>query len=129
MSQVEIRAAISGGQARLPGVAGAVKKAASTNSKYDPEEQLHRNCQSWNERQVCVHPRLELIFHCPNGGRRSKSEVGRLKAMGVKAGVPDFMLPFPSGRLAGLAVELKSPVGVLSANQQRWLQQAYREGW
>lgn len=33
------------------------------------------------------------MYHVPNGGKRSKSEAARFRAMGVKAGVPDIFLP------------------------------------
>jgi hypothetical protein len=33
------------------------------------------------------------IFHIPNGGRRSMSVAKKLKAEGVKAGVPDLYVP------------------------------------
>lgn len=49
----------------------------------------------------------ELLIHCPNGGGRSKAEAGRLKAMGVKAGVPDVQLPMRCGPYLGGWWELK----------------------
>lgn len=36
---------------------------------------------------------LKLMFAIPNGGLRNKITAGRLKAEGVKSGVPDIMLP------------------------------------
>jgi hypothetical protein len=36
-----------------------------------------------------------LWFHCPNGELRSKATAGRLKRMGVMAGVSDFILVGP----------------------------------
>ena len=46
----------------------------------------------WNQN---VHPELELLYHCPNGGSRNKAEAVKLKQMGVKAGIPDLCLPVP----------------------------------
>jgi hypothetical protein len=47
-----------------------------------------------------------LWWHTPNEGARSIGEAGRLKRMGVKAGVSDFLLISPpAGRLH--ALELK----------------------
>jgi hypothetical protein len=47
-----------------------------------------------------------LWWHTPNGEYRDKGTAGRLKAMGVKAGVSDFILIAPpSGRVH--ALELK----------------------
>jgi hypothetical protein len=36
---------------------------------------------------------LSLMFAIPNGGLRHKAEANKLKSEGVKAGVPDIMLP------------------------------------
>lgn len=36
-----------------------------------------------------------LWFHCPNGELRSKATAGRLKRMGVRPGVADFLLIGP----------------------------------
>ena len=94
MAQAEIRAAIANGQVRLPGMKSS-KGGIQSGGRYEPEEQLHRDCHAWNEAHIHIHPCLDWIFHSPNGGKRSASEGGRFKAMGVKAGVPDFMLPYP----------------------------------
>ncbi len=54
-----------------------------------------------------------LAFHPPNGGYRTKAEGARLKRHGVLAGVSDILvLNHP-----GLAIELKTSSGVLSAKQ------------
>lgn len=90
---------------------------------------MHRACHSWNLLHENRYTFLEWMFHCPNGGGRSAAEAGMLKAMGVKAGVPDFMLPFPAEHWKGLAVELKSKDGVLSGKQRLWLQKSYHDGW
>lgn len=37
-------------------------------------------------------PADAVFFHVPNGGKRTKAEAGRFKAMGVKAGVPDLVV-------------------------------------
>ena len=37
------------------------------------------------------------VFHIPNGGSRHKAEAARLKAQGVKAGVPDLCIPVARG--------------------------------
>lgn len=49
------------------------------------------------------------LFHAiPNGGTRNKIEAGRLKAEGVKAGIPDTFLPISRGKYHGLYIEFKS---------------------
>ena len=48
---------------------------------------------SWASMRTYWHPELNLMFHIPNGGKRSKAEAGRFRAEGVKSGVPDICLP------------------------------------
>lgn len=72
--------------------------------------------------QIAVAKRLDaalpegtLWWHTPNGGKRSKGVAGKLKAMGVKPGVPDVLILH-----AGLlyCIELKQP-GNSPSPQQR----------
>ena len=55
------------------------------------------------------YPELRLMFAIPNGGERDKRVAARLKAEGVKRGVPDVFLPVRRGGFAGLFIELKRP--------------------
>lgn len=125
MNQIEIRQAIADGIARLPGN----KSHKKNNKAIGEEEILHRNCHVWNVLNQGKYPLLSWIFHCPNGGGRTKAEAGILKAMGVKPGISDFILPFPCGEWNGLAIELKSNSGKLSVYQQNWLIKARDNGW
>lgn len=52
---------------------------------------------------------LARLYAIPNGGLRDKATAGKLKAEGVKRGVPDIFLPLIVGTWAGLYVELKRP--------------------
>jgi hypothetical protein len=54
-------------------------------------------------------PELKHMFAIPNGGERNKIVATRLKAEGVKSGVPDVFLPVPRKGVAGLFIELKRP--------------------
>lgn len=56
------------------------------------EEQLQRSIIDLL--RVAAHPDV-IWFHCPNGMARSKSEGGRLKAMGVLPGVYDLIFLVP----------------------------------
>lgn len=47
----------------------------------------------WVATQENRYPELELLHHIPNGGKRDKKTAEKLKAEGVKAGVPDICLP------------------------------------
>ena len=66
-----------------------------------------------------------MWWHTPNGGYRNKSEAMLLKAMGVKAGVPDFLL-FSAGRLHGL--EIKAQGGRASPEQLAFIAELDRAG-
>jgi hypothetical protein len=48
-----------------------------------------------------------LWWHTPNGEARSKATAGRLKRMGVRPGVSDFLLLSPDGQLHALELKRK----------------------
>ena len=75
----------------------------------------------WASMQENVFPCLKHLFHIPNGGGRNIAEAAHLKRMGVKAGVPDLCLPYPSGKYHGLYIEMKTDNGRLSAAQREYL--------
>lgn len=56
-------------------------------------------------------PELALMYAIPNGGLRSKVTAARMKAEGVKAGVPDIHLPVARGGYLSLYIELKRVKG------------------
>ena len=74
--------------------------------------------------QKAVARYLDLIgsfwFHCPNGGSRNGIEAAKLKAMGVKAGIPDCLILDNRRGYAGLAIELK--VGYNKPSPQQYEQ-------
>lgn len=75
-------------------------------------------------------PELALMYHIPNGGSRSKSEAGRFRAEGVKAGVPDICLPVARGGYHGLYIELKRVKGGrVSPAQQGWIAALRDQGY
>jgi len=65
---------------------------------------------------------LRLLHHVPNGGRRDKKEAISLKRQGVKAGVPDLVLPSPHGGYCGLYIELKVGKNKTTAKQNEWIE-------
>ena len=80
----------------------------------------------WAEYERGKWPELEAMYHIPNGGSRNKAEAARLKAQGVKAGVPDICLPAARGCYHGLYIELKRRNGGRVSEAQRgWI--AYLE--
>ncbi len=81
----------------------------------------------WQSRK---YPELELMYHIPNGGGRSKAEAGRFKAMGVKAGVPDIFLSCARGGYHGMYIELKRVRGGrVEPAQRRWLELLAEQGY
>jgi hypothetical protein len=73
-------------------------------------------------------PALRLLYAVPNGGYRSKRTAGRLKAEGLRAGVPDLVLPVARGPFHGFYGELKTLAGVTSPSQEAWLAALHAEG-
>ncbi|ADL03342.1 VRR-NUC domain-containing protein [Lacrimispora saccharolytica] len=76
---------------------------------------------SWCSHREGMYPDLKWIHHCPNGGSRQKKEAARLKAQGVKPGVPDLHLPIPKGAYAGLYIEMKYDDGTVEPPQKEWI--------
>lgn len=69
------------------------------------------------------YPALKLLMAIPNGGHRHKAVAGKLRAEGVRRGVPDLFLPVPSQYDAGLWIELKrvnAPPSAVSPEQHEW---------
>lgn len=84
----------------------------------------------WAELQKCKYPELELLHHIPNGGSRNKIEAARLKAQGVKSGVPDVFLPVARKSYHGLYIELKRRKnGHVSDSQQKWIESLNDQGY
>lgn len=75
-------------------------------------------------------PELRMLYHVPNGGYRKKAEAGRFRAMGVKSGVPDVVLPVARGGYHGLYVEMKrTEGGRVSTEQREWLEALTAQGY
>jgi hypothetical protein len=84
---------------------------------------------SWAELNLGRYPELVLMHHIPNGGKRSKTEAARFKAMGVKSGVSDVFLPVARGGYHGLYIELKARDGRPSKNQKDFLDAVKAQGY
>jgi hypothetical protein len=76
------------------------------------------------------YPQLNAAFAIGNGGSRGDTEMsrkiagGKMKAEGVKPGVPDVCVPIPVGKYAGLFIEFKRLNGVpsdVSKDQEEWI--------
>ncbi len=99
-----------------------------TNEPLESEEQAA--LIQWAGLQQGKYPELKLLYHIPNGGSRHKAEAQRLKAEGVKAGVPDLCLPVARGQWHGLYIELKRrSSGKVSRSQSEWLEALIKQGY
>ena len=75
------------------------------------------------------YPSLRLMYHIPNEGVRTKANGARLKAEGMKAGVPDICLPCARGGYHGLYIELKAGKNKPTKNQEQWISDLNAEGY
>ena len=80
------------------------------------------------------YPELGLMFAIPNGGKRPPRTAAKMKATGVKAGVPDIFLPVPRGMYFGFFVELKAIYpdgreGRVSDKQEAWVEALRARGY
>lgn len=88
----------------------------------DTEHREQAALFEWAAYQRRQRPELSVLFAIPNGGHRSKAAGARLKAEGVRAGIPDVCLPVARCGAAGerygcLWIEMKSRTGRLSPAQ------------
>lgn len=83
----------------------------------------------WVGYQTKAHPELSLLFAIPNGGLRSKATAAKLKAEGVKAGVPDICLPVARGEYHGLWIELKAGRNKPTPQQVQWHMRLSQQGY
>jgi len=95
-----------------------------------PTEHEDQVClMRWKELRKATLPELELLYSVENGGLRNKITGARLKAAGIRRGVPDLCLPVPRGGFHALYVELKRQgSGVVSPEQKWWLEELNRQG-
>lgn len=81
---------------------------------------------AWNQSKDAA---LNMLYAVPNGGKRDKATAARLKAEGVKAGVPDVFLPVARMGYHGFYLELKVGKNKTSIEQDVWLTALKAEGY
>jgi hypothetical protein len=69
------------------------------------------------------------LFAIPNGGARHPAVAAKLKAEGVRAGMPDLMLAIPVAQFHGLFIEMKAVGGSLQPNQRKRLERLQERGY
>ena len=83
----------------------------------------------WAKANEPRHLQLGLMFAIPNGGKRHIVTGKKLKAEGVKSGVPDIFLGVPKNGKHGLFIELKVGKNKPSKNQLWWIHSLRAEGY
>src|ERR1041384_2316628 len=97
----------------------------------------------WCELNLAQHPGLDRFWAVPNGGHRSKAVAGKLKAEGVRRGIPDVInLTASDGHVEGCAdcaadgrpfkgliFEFKSETGSLTTEQRDWKRHFEEQGF
>lgn len=84
------------------------------------------------ELELCLPAVAALIYHVPNGGHRHKLVAIKLKGQGVKAGVPDLVLPMARGGYFGLYLEFKATApndAAVSTSQHAWIRRLNDQGY
>lgn len=88
----------------------------------EPEHLEQRCLFDWIDKHLVRIPDLRGAFAVPNGRGRSRMEAGKLKAEGVRRGVPDVWLAVPRDGYHGLVCEFKAPGKLrdVSPEQEAW---------
>lgn len=82
---------------------------------------------NWAEHNAQVLPCLSLMYHVPNEGKRTNGAV--LKAMGMKNGVPDVVLPVASHNFHGLYLEMKYGSNKATKDQEAFMAALRQQGY
>ena len=104
----------------------------SIKSKGKPEQREAGEQEAlfqWAEIVSGIYPEMKLMYHTPNGGSRNSIEAAKLKAQGVKSGVPDICLPVARGTYHGLYIELKAGDNKASEKQKEWITALKEQGY
>lgn len=92
------------------------------NFRLDDESGHQEALFSWAAYRTGLMPELQYMYHVPNGGKRDAATAVALKRQGVKAGVPDIMLPAARAGYHGLYIELKAGKNTTTKKQKEWLE-------
>ncbi|HEX4843173.1 MAG TPA: VRR-NUC domain-containing protein [Limnobacter sp.] len=95
----------------------------------EPEHDMQVRFFQWAQVQAKTVPDLDKLYAIPNGGHRHNAVAAKLRAEGVKKGIPDVKLPVPRGGFVGLAIEFKAGENVPSKEQREKITQLQRDGW
>ena len=99
------------------------------NFRLDDESGHQEALFSWAAYRTGLMPELQYMYHVPNGDKRDKATAAVLKRQGVKAGVPDIMLPAARAGYHGLYIELKAGENTTTKKQKEWLEYLRQQGY
>jgi hypothetical protein len=71
----------------------------------------------------------DSTYAIPNAGRRTPRQGAYMKAEGLKAGVPDICMAYPSNGLHGLYIEYKTTKGNPTKSQREWIARLDKNGY
>lgn len=106
--------------------------------KYPLEHDEQASLMLWAKWNHATFPELRLMFAIGNGGHRNLLVAKKMKAEGIKAGVPDLFLPVARHGFHGLFIEMKTEdhrpkregsKGGLSDVQCEWIGDLRKQGY
>ncbi len=99
----------------------------------------------WSNQNLHTYPQLKWLFAVPNGFFATPGQKAKMKAEGLKDGVPDIWLPilstawnceFNRNKFYGLVIELKIPdkktkneLSGTSSEQKEWIAHLLTQGY
>ena len=93
------------------------------------EHQEQASLITWARHTESHWPELALLHAIPNGGWRHPATGKKLKAEGLKRGVPDLCLPVARHGYHGLYIEMKAKGRYPSKEQKWWLERLTEQGY
>ena len=103
--------------------------ATVSDARAPLESQEQRWLFRWANDMAALVPELELMYHIPNEGKRSRSTGRRIRQEGLRRGVPDICLPVARNGFHALYIELKRTKGSrVSDDQKSWIEALEAQG-
>lgn len=86
-----------------------------------PEESIHLSLMQWIAINPATKPYKDLFLHYPAEGKRSPRYGKLMKDLGMRKGVSDIFIAVPRHGYGGAWIELKSTLGKLKPEQDKFL--------